>query len=235
MAMLEGEARWFGEKLAALDPAVVYPMLNVGSSTEVFRTVGQPWIDQFIFKPARVAGCQVFHVDMKEAPGVDLVGDLTDRVFLRRLERQTNCKSVFCSNLLEHVPDQGTVARALTMLLPPGGYLFVSCPYRYPYHPDPIDTRFRPTIDELAGLFPDTRLVEGEVVVGETYLAQLARSPRILAKTLIRLLLPFYKPRAWLNTWRHLRWLFRPFQATCVVLAKASDAAPGEVRRPGSG
>lgn len=76
--MLFDEARWFGQRIAEMEPGDIFPMLNVGSSTEEFRTKKQPWIDQFIFKPIREKGYKVVHTDIKKDVGVDLVGDLTD-------------------------------------------------------------------------------------------------------------------------------------------------------------
>src|SRR5204863_7553703 len=95
------------------------------------------------------------------AAGVDLVGDLTEPSFLGRLAAM-RLRSVFCSNLLEHVPNREEIGRAAVEAVEPGGYLFVSCPNVFPYHPDPIDTMSRPDVDELAALFPDTELVRGD-------------------------------------------------------------------------
>ena len=69
------------DRLAELDPAQRSPLVNVGSSTGEFREVRQPHIDRIVFAPLRAAGVEVVHADVKAAPGVDLVGDLTeDRV-----------------------------------------------------------------------------------------------------------------------------------------------------------
>src|SRR5262245_36370569 len=150
--MLVQEARWFGARLAELPGPDVFPMLNVGSSTAAFRTRDQPWIDRHLFAPARRKGYVVRHLDQKPDEGVDLVGDLRDGAFLARLAA-LRFRSVFCSNLLEHLVNREEVARTLVDLIPPGAYLFVSCPYRFPYHPDPIDTLYRPDTGELARLF----------------------------------------------------------------------------------
>ncbi len=222
--MLIEEARWLGDQLQRLDPDRVYPLLDVGSSTAKFRSLEQPWIDRSIFAPARAAKRTVMHLDAKAAPGVDIVGDLADPATVAALTRQA-FKSVMCSNLLEHVADRHSIASTLLALVPGGGYLFVSCPYRYPFHPDPIDTRFRPTPQQLAELFPGTRIVAQAVVRDGTYLDHLRSSPRDSIRLLARLLLPFYKPANWRRAWthvsNHLPWAFRRFEATCVVLVRA--------------
>jgi hypothetical protein len=218
------EARWLGDQLRALDPANVFPLLDVGSSTATFRSHEQPWIDAAIFAPLRAANRQVLHLDAKTADGVDIVADLGDPAAVRVLA-QRGFKSVFCSNLLEHVADRQQVARTLLELVPArGGYLIVSCPYQYPYHPDPIDSMFRPTPQNLADLFPGTRIERQAIVRGGTYGDQIRRAPIAFTKLLVRLLLPFYKPSSWRRAWRHvidhLPWTFRHFEATCVVLVR---------------
>ena len=82
-----------------------------------------------------------------------------------------------CCNVLEHVPNAADIATALAALVPPGGYVFASVPRRYPYHPGPIDTLFRPRVDELAGLFGRLTLVEGAEVRCESLLAYFLASP----------------------------------------------------------
>lgn len=226
--MLIEEAKWLARQIAELEPDRVYPLLDVGSSTQRFRTEEQPWIDQEIFAPARRAGHPVSHLDAKPADGVDIVADLGDPLALEGLARR-GYRSVFCSNLLEHVEDRDAIARALVGLVPKGGYLFVSCPYKYPRHPDPIDTMFRPTPQELAAIFDGTRLDRQAVIRDGNYLDELRRTPAASLKLLLRLLLPFYKPAAWrraaLQLGRSLPWIFRRFEASCVVLVR--EAPPG--------
>src|SRR5262249_13977403 len=47
------ESEWLGRRLASRPSHELFPMLNVGSSTEECRTIMQPWIDQNIFAPIR--------------------------------------------------------------------------------------------------------------------------------------------------------------------------------------
>jgi hypothetical protein len=219
--MLHEEARWWRRVIDRIGPSSLYPMLNVGSSTEHFRTVAQPYIDRHLFRPAREAGQTVIHLDTKEDAGVDIVGDLTAQAFRDQLARM-NFNSVFCSHLLEHVGEDMRVpiCSAIAKVLPKGGYVFVSCPRRFPYHPDPIDTGFRPTTADLAALFPGMVLVASEEVFGDTYLQRLWQQPYQGAKQVVKLLLPFYKPRAWLVNLGYFGYLFRRFSSTCVVLRK---------------
>lgn len=217
--MMIQEARWFAEQLARLNPNLIFPMCNVGSSTGAFRTVEQPWIDGLIFDPLVQRGGAVRHLDIKQADGVDIVGDFEDLIFLQRLKTM-EFKSVFCSNLLEHVAQRQEICRTMLSIVPSGGWLFLSVPYQYPYHPDPVDTGFRPTPEELAALFPGTRMVECAIVGGDTILQRRRGSPAALAFTLLRILFPFYKPVSWWRNRGYIPWWFRQLKASCVVLQK---------------
>jgi hypothetical protein len=217
--MLMKEAEWMGNALARLDNAEVSPLLNLGSSTEAFRTRTQPWIDRCIFAPARARDTAIVHMDMKHAPGVDFVGDLLNDATAARLQSM-RFRSMLCSNLLEHVEDREKVCALIEDLLPSGGMILVSCPYRYPLHPDPIDTGYRPTPEEIAILFKRSRLVAGEILDCGTYLRRLAGNPGVMARLFVRLLLPVYKPAAWWATVRTQSWLFRTLRVSCVVLRK---------------
>lgn len=217
--MLIQEAQWFKEQLISLEPTQIFPMCNAGSSTWAFRTQDQPWIDELIFAPIVRQGHVVKHLDIKSSPGVDIVGDLGSPDFLRELANM-QFKSVFCSNLLEHLVQRDAICKTLTSIVPSGGFLFISVPYNYPYHPDPIDTGFRPSVADLAVLFPGTHVVRSAVVGGDTLLWLRKRNPIEFAFTLLRFLIPFYKPASWWRNKGYLPWLFRPLKASCVILQK---------------
>ena len=62
-------------------------LLNLGSSSTEIREVVQPWIENQVFRPLRVRGVEVIHVDMRELPGVDVRADVTDPEDVRRYFR----------------------------------------------------------------------------------------------------------------------------------------------------
>lgn len=217
--MLIEEADWFAEQLESLEPICVFPMCNIGSSTKDFRSKEQPWIDERIFEPILRQGNIVKHLDIKPAIGVDIIGDLADPTFFFSLS-QMHFKSVFCSNFLEHVLNREEICRALLDMISSGGYLFISVPQFYPYHPDPIDTGYRPSILELAALFPGTCLVKSCVVTGSTLLGIRRRNPVVFIYTLLRFLFPMYKPVSWWRNRGYLPYFFRRLMVTCVVLQK---------------
>ncbi len=222
--MLLAEARWFARQFANMGDAALYPMLNVGSHTEAFRVREQPWIDRHLFARARRRRLPVVHTDLRSAPGVDLVGDLTDPVFVADLASR-RFRSVMCNNLLEHLQVREPIVHGVLAAVEPGGYLFVSCPFSFPYHPDPIDTMYRPTPRELADLFPGTRLVTSQVVeCGNllTYLAaRVAADPSMTFRMLYRRReQAVHQTQDGLSLWQWLPWTWKTFTQTCIVLQK---------------
>jgi hypothetical protein len=218
--MLREEASWLADNIYSLDSDSIFPMINIGSSNEYFRETEQPWIDKLLFKPARILGYSVIHADVKNDVGVDVVGDLSDPIFLDKISTM-NIKSVLCSNLLEHVLNREEICKTISSIIPVGGYIFLSVPYQYPYHLDPIDTMFRPDVDELRQLFPEMKLLYGEIVEGGILVKSTSvRAILYLLAMTVRVILPIYQPLKWFNSVRYALWLFRKISATCIVLKK---------------
>lgn len=216
--MLIAEAKWFHDKIQVLNNLRWnYPILDIGSSDDLNRRIKQPWIYKYIFQ--YLDSEHIFHLDIKETSGVNLVGNLTDRQFLLRLSKM-KFGSVFCFNILEHIANKEEVCKILTKIVPVGGYLLVSCPYFYPQHLDPIDNMYRPDIKKLSLLFPRTKLVYSEIVTCGTFFNYITRTPLMLTKIIIRYLLPFYQFHKWLVLVKHIPWANRNFLVTCIILEK---------------
>ncbi len=211
--MLAEEAQWIGAWLAAQPAPRISPLLNLGSSTRAFREATQPWIQATICAPAAARGVAVVHSDIKAADGVDLVADILSDAGLATL-KAAEPRALLCSNVLEHVPDPAGFARRYLDVLPVGGYAIVTTPFAYPYHRDPIDTMFRPTLDALAALHPGTRVVAQGTVLGGTFRAGAGR----IASEALRLpalLARFRTLRA-----SRLHFLRNRYSANCIVLEK---------------
>lgn len=213
------EARWMGRRVADLPAAEISPLLNLGSSTAAYRSTVCPFIDTEIFEPLAKRGVEVIHVDMKAADGVDVVGDITTGS-VQAVIRSRKPKSLICTNLLEHVTDRRIISGAIETILESGGYLFLSVPYRYPYHPDPIDTGFRPSPEQLSQEFPDLRVVDKAVVEFGNYSAQLFKHPWLIARDGYLLLAGFGKADKWRVLMSNYRFLFQSYASACVVLRK---------------
>ena len=214
--MLEAEARWFGQMMKRYE-AELFPLCNLGSGSGAYRREVQPWISRWLFPPE--VG-PVVHVDQQAEPGVDLVGDVHDAAFFSQLATQ-GFASVMCANMLEHVADPADTARLILELVPPGGLLFLSVPRSFPYHPDPIDTLYRPTPTELASLFTGTQ-IEAQAIIPCGTLASFRRlrHPISLLRSLTTRSRPQISSKPSPSRLRYLPWLVRRFEVSCLVLRK---------------
>jgi len=221
------EADWIREALLEIGPGTASPVANVGSSTGEFRSVRKPHIEERLFHPLRQAGFEIVHIDMKQADGVDLVGDLTDPAFLARV-RATGCRSVICSNLLEHLARRDDLLRACEALVAEDGVMVLTVPYSYPYHPDPIDTMYRPSPAELARAMPSLEMARSEILSDGTLIDEVHRGrgaaafaywPKAVARSL-----RLWRPREALAQLHRLTWTVRQFKVTCVVFRRRPAA-----------
>jgi len=185
------ESLWIRRALegASLRPGAT--VLDIGSSTLAFRTVAQPYVDRNVFAPLRERGVKVLHLDARPEPGVDIVADVT------RLEGvEGTFDVVLCTNLLEHVTDRAETLRNVKRVVGPSGLLLVTVPRRYPIHPDPIDTGFRPTAREVAELVGWSEVLAEEVLT--------------------------VRDSAHYQGWRALRRVFLPWQIACLLVRRPS-------------
>lgn len=228
--MLTNEAAWLERQLADLPTARLDPLLCVGSGTSHAREVLQPWINERVYRPLEQRGVHPIHHEYRPGPGVDIAGDLADPALGKRL-RRLETTSVLCCNVLEHIEDRAPVAALLESLVAPGGYLILTVPRRFPYHPDPIDTMFRPTVAELAGEFPGLLLERGEEVECGTLLSYLRRSGALGQSLLNGIKATFARLRRARDAeggtiapgGGSLSYLARQTAVTCAVLRKRPD------------
>ena len=205
----------------------VSPLLDLGSSDARFRHDAKPHIEARLFAPLREAGVELVHADLKDAPGVDIVGDIRDSAVRARL-RGMRFGCVLLSNLLEHVRDRAAVAAACEEIAGPGGLILASAPSSFPYHADPLDTGYRPPPEALAELFTGSRPLLVEEVVGETYAERIRAGGTTPLAELVRtflwcLIFPLRpkSARARLDRWR---WYRRPYRVSIVLLAVRHSA-----------
>lgn len=218
--MFPQETDWIGAVLAGLPAESLTPLLDIGSSDLEFRTVQQPWIEAKIFEPLRARGVSVHFCDLKDSPGVDIVADLLSDDGMARLQA-LGPQTVLCCNVLEHVVDAPLFAERLGMLVPVGGRIVLTVPHRYPHHNDPIDTMFRPDVEEAAALFPDFSVEQSAILETGTYRNEFARRPfTLFFRHLFRLPFPFLGWSKWKRSVSKLQYLVRPYQVTAVCLKK---------------
>jgi hypothetical protein len=229
--MFEAEATWLDALLRQWALERLSPLLNVGSGTRVYREVVQPWSDERLFRPLRERGVRVIHLDSKDADGVDIRADIMSDTDLPRL-MALRPKAILCCNILEHVLDPAAVARRCIEIVGPGGLIFVTAPFSYPHHRDPIDTMYRPDPQQLAELFSPAVMLKGEIVdVHQSYRDQVRQRPWLLLRHLLRLPFPFIGFKGWSRSMAKLYWLSHGYRITGAVF----EVPPlSEGRRAGS-
>jgi SAM-dependent methyltransferase len=216
-------ARWV--RALRLAPGSV--CLNIGSSTKAFREEMQPHVAARFVRPLEQDGIRFVHCDMKQAEGVDEVGDILDPDFRGRLQRY-GASLLVCSNLLEHLTEPRKFASACGELVKDGGFGLFSVPHSYPYHPDPIDTMLRLTPAELAAMLPDWTVVRSAELTAGNYWRDLHDSGEgwsRLLRQIARVALPFYRPSQWRANASRLSWLFRRYRVSIVLLQKPAAAS----------
>jgi hypothetical protein len=122
------EARHIADIVASIGLPPGCVCLNIGSSTRHFREVEQPHISADLIRPLEARGMRFVHCDMKADDGVDLVGNVLDAEFQRRMA-DDRADLLLCCNVLEHLTDPQAFATACASLVRPGGYMVVTVPY----------------------------------------------------------------------------------------------------------
>jgi hypothetical protein len=174
--MLRSEARWLRREMARLSVAQLDPVLSIGSGDEVCRNRVQPWIAEEVFDPLVARGVDIVHHEHFPSQGVDVAGDLADPDVLASL-RALQPRTILCCSVLEHVVDPTAISQWMSDAISPGGTLVVTVPRRFPYHPDPIDSLYRPSLSELESTFPDLTLRFGAEVPCGTLLEYFLIAP----------------------------------------------------------
>jgi hypothetical protein len=220
--MRREEATWLSKQLQAFDAADLSPMLELGSATSEFRERTHPHVGA-MQAALRARGVEIVHSDLKEGEGVDISGDIFTPAVLNQLTR-VGARTLLCCNMFEHVPDRAQLAAICDSLVAAGGVLAVTVPRSYPFHLDPIDTYFRPSVEQVRALFPNYELLAGEEIEAGTFLRDLSEArnlPLELMKTAAK---PFV-PTSW-GKWKSrvhpFLWAFRPYKVTVVLLRKPS-------------
>jgi len=157
--MLKKEAKWIGEMTQDLK---IKKVLDISGGDWFFRNIRQPFIEKYIFS------------NLKNVVRTDINNDVCSKKFTKIGKFDL----VLANNILEHVADIKNASKNILSVVATGGYLCVSVPFRFPYHPDPIDNGFRPTPKELAKLFPKTKVIKKSIIIQEMKIMIMRRGPQ---------------------------------------------------------
>ena len=215
------EARYIGN-IVRCNVKVDDVVLNLGSSTLHQRKYEQPHIQKYIFEEISKKAINIVHADLKDGDGIDMVGNIFCDEYVEEL-KSLGPNIILATNLIEHLPSHKRLpfARIVKRILMPKGILIVSVPYSYPLHPDPIDSYYRPSPEDLAKLFDGLNTIKMEIILGGCYAEDLKKvSPLNLFLIAMRMLIPFYKPMSWIGYWHRLYWLHKQYKVSIIVLKK---------------
>lgn len=101
------------------------------------------------------ANAKIVCVDIAAQPGVDLVADAHDMHMVD--DNSIDC--VITISTLEHVRYPQKVVREIFRILKPGGIVYVSVPFMFPFHSDPYDF-YRFSSDGVRILCEDFECIE---------------------------------------------------------------------------
>lgn len=222
--MLVEESIWIAEKIKEILPEEPFPVLNVGSSTLVYRTKKQPFIQNNIFNLFSDEKKQVIHLDMKEDEGIDLVGDLSDENF-RRLVKELKPKLILCNNILMYLNKntRKELSKILFEILAENGYLIITNSLVFPPSPDPVEAYYRATPEKMyKSLFGNFYLIDQNIAKTEYNFYKFLKSkPKLILIKLLRFFMPWYKSKEWWFMMKYYLFdLKKNYSSTCLFLRK---------------
>jgi len=109
--MFVEESAWIRSVLEDLDLPTGAVVLDCGSQTADYRSHEQPYVEDNVIGPLRARGLEIVHLDAMDAPGVDIVQDITatDPDPATRIGRRFDL--VICAGLLPNVSDPEPAVR----------------------------------------------------------------------------------------------------------------------------
>jgi SAM-dependent methyltransferase len=216
--MFIAEAKWVGNQVRSLQFAS-QPIrcLNLGSSTRAYREISQPHVYQQIFEPLlKIA--DVTHVDMKAADGVDIAGDFMDEEFWQKIPERA-FSLVMCCNLLTHITDPKRMYALIRRSVAPRGYLVITTPQLYPYCADPLDSKYRPSKEDILKNFKSFEIIAGtKICLEETHLSRLLKSPKLIISLVANIFLPVKGFIRWRAVITDIPNILKPLSTVCLIL-----------------
>lgn len=103
---------------------------------------------------------RAINVDVFHFPNVHIIADAERMPFA-----SDTFDAVCCEEVLEHIRRPENVVAEMKRVTKPGGNIYISVPFLFPYHPSPNDFR-RYSLEGLRSLFSDFEVIESGVHSG---------------------------------------------------------------------
>jgi hypothetical protein len=115
----------------------------------------------------------------------------------------------------------GLVYKLIDRCLVPGGYLVISCARVYPYCADPVDSKYRPHLNEIVSELPGYKVIANDaVIIEETHFSRLIEDARSFGIFILNVLVPRKGLKIWFRNLSDVPNLFKRLETTCVVMRK---------------
>jgi hypothetical protein len=193
--------------------------INLGSGNIEHLARKKPWIINNVFAVLESNNCTIYHADIQSWPGVDFTIDLLKIESLNFCEDLLQPRIFILANVLEHIPSQlrSEVLENILSLMASNDLLVITVPHAYPFHPDPIDTMYRPTAKELTNLLPLTWLDASTVDAGSFRDDLRGMNPWKKLRKIAKPLWPFRRFSKYISDLHRLTFLFRPYRISIAI------------------
>lgn len=168
------ESQWVAKKIKEMGN--IQKILDIGSGDLEYRCKKQIYISDMYDN----IGLHIETLDFSGGEGIDYVRDITT---VGGIEDLYGYDVVLVCNLLEHISSEkvSVVLDNIYALLREGGYCIVTVPFNIGFHPSPIDSGFRPDVNELEGLFQNRfKTIAVEKIVCSHYREPYISNPNLL-------------------------------------------------------
>jgi SAM-dependent methyltransferase len=146
------------------------------------------------YRSMLMARCDSYEsFDIAEGAGIDHVGDLQDTGL-----PDDTYDSVFCTQVLHHLPEPEQALGEMARMLKPGGNLVLSVPHLVWLHNEPHDY-YRFTAHSLRHLLAKVGLQEVDIHPAGGLLCFLAYAPSTFALAALLPVKPLFRLGLWLN------------------------------------
>jgi hypothetical protein len=193
-------------------------VINLGSGDIRKLKKDKPWVFKHVFDPLTKKSL-VIHADIDSFNGACQICNLTKSNALDFINTTPKPRLFILANVLEHVPKKSVkiILNKIFKAMNKGDFFLITAPYSYPYHPDPIDSMYRPEPKAIAGLIKlmwlDMKIIECGSFKEE--FGKMSLSKKI--RKILKLFFIFQSINNYLRNAHRLIYLFKSYKITMLL------------------